>query len=45
MFLMFGDACKGRILLFLGLQDNDTAGSDSKGAGYAGALSSEEPAG
>jgi len=41
---MSGDACKGRILLFFGLQDNNKAGSDSVGAGYAGSLSSEKQA-
>ena len=33
---MFGDACKGSILLFFSLQGNGAAGSDSRGAGSAG---------
>jgi hypothetical protein len=42
---MFGDACKGNILLFFRLQDNDAVAFDSAGAGYAGSLSAEKLAG
>ena len=42
---MFGDACKMGILLFLSLEDNRETALDSVGAGYAGSLPVENPAG
>ena len=42
---MFGEACKGGILLFFSLEGNSATVSKSVGAGYAGSLPSEEPAG
>ena len=42
---MFGEACKGRILLFSSLQGNRTAASNSIGAGYAGSFLAKGTAG